>query len=301
MSMADNQEKFGRAIREILRSNNSRGFVIGAPYPKQDTSDMAKRMFDIIEAPDLSIPNAAWTLYECAKACAKDFRWEADYQRLAQWMENPGGRGALIHGCPGSGKTFLATIFTALAYMHHGALFTLAIAQEMNDRAEELKRDRLLLIDDIGVEDMRNNYGNRSYVLSDLVDVAERKGSILVLTTNLDASQLVGKYGNRTYDRLAAITTPISFAGTPTHRRMGSRAVFPVPAPQRLARGASGARALKEYWDTIPEDERFRWEEHVTHTDRGDVITMVPKHPVAHFARLLGLTDMDIPLPGIND
>lgn len=296
--MTETQEKFSRAIREVLRANSSRGLTIGANYPGQDTSDMVRRTFDISGTPDLGIQGAGQKLYECAMACLKDFRWEHDYDQLTGWMERPDGRGVLISGGPGTGKTFLATIFATLAYMYHGALFTIATAQEMNDRAEELRRDRFLMIDDIGVEDVRNNYGNRSYVLSELVDVAERKGSILVLTTNLDASQIAAKYGHRTFDRLHTLVRPISFACTPSHRLDGRRTSFPVPKLRTRPLNAVGVSALQSVWAEIPEEERYALEERVIEpAGRDKEVIYVPMHPLTHFAYLLGLTDRDIPLP----
>lgn len=273
-------EKFSRAIREVLRVNKAQGFTIGGGYPRQDTSDFIRVRFPADgSAPDMRISQGAFQLNDCARACVPAFVWEPQYQQLGDWMSQPGGRGAIIFGSAGAGKTFLATVYAALAYMHCGALFTIVAARELNDFADKVKKDRFLIIDDIGVEEELNVYGTRRYVLPEIVDVAERRNSILVLTTNLTAAQLATKYGMRTIDRLRSVCKAIDFTGIVSHRGgAGRRFVIPVPPPEVGRERVKGKEAFDAYWASVPEEERD-----ATFTTADGRI--VPLHPAAAIAR----------------
>jgi DNA replication protein len=60
---------------------------------------------------------------------------------------------------------------------------------------------------------MSVKYGEKRLAFPELVDEAEKKGKLLIVTTNLSIQELKEKYGERTVDRLRAITTPILFKG----------------------------------------------------------------------------------------
>ena len=49
---------------------------------------------------------------------------------------------------------------------------------------------------------------------AELVDLAEEKGTLLILTTNLTVDELRVKYGERVVNRLKAITNIIYFKGS---------------------------------------------------------------------------------------
>lgn len=60
---------------------------------------------------------------------------------------------------------------------------------------------------------MSVKYGEKRLSFAELVDEAEKKGKLLIISTNLSLSELQQKYGERTVDRLRAITTPVVFKG----------------------------------------------------------------------------------------
>lgn len=277
MNTTEITDKFGRAVREMLRINYSLGFVTGSVYKAQDTSDFRFTRFEMGEVPSLDIPDARNAISACAQACAPGFTWEPVYDALADWATHTDGRGLFLYGAVGTGKTFLATIYAALAYVYHGALFTIVAGQELNSRADDIIRDRFLLVDDAGVEDVRNNYGSKSYVLSDLVDMAERRGSFLIITTNLKIGELQSKYGQRTYDRLTELCQPVCFAGA-SHREGGRRFAIPVPPEPKKSDAVVGKAAYEKYWASVPVEEH----QATFTTEDGRV---VPLHPVAMFAK----------------
>lgn len=278
LNVTDVADKFGRAIREILRINNSAGFCTGSTYPKQKTYDFHFTRFGTGEVPSLDLTYARDSIRVCAEACVPGFIWDPAYDSFAAWAEHTDGRGLFLYGSVGTGKTFLSIIYAALAYVYHGALFTIVTGQELNNRADDIMRDRFLLVDDAGVEDVRNNYGSRSYVLSDLVDMAERRGAFLIITTNLSIGELQTKYGHRTYDRLTELCKPICFTGA-SHRTGGRRYSIPVPPVTKERAEVFGIKAFKRYWATVPDEEKYA----TFTTEDGRV---VPLHPVASIARL---------------
>ena len=69
------------------------------------------------------------------------------------------------------------------------------------------------MIDDIGLEQEFSKYGEKHIAFSEIVDIAEKKGLLLVITTNLNQKQLKSKYGERTFDRLKSLTKCVVFKG----------------------------------------------------------------------------------------
>ena len=85
------------------------------------------------------------------------------------------------------------------------------LRQHLKNWAEQRNLD--IYIDDIGTEEVSKVYGNVRCTFSELCDAAEQKGKLFIITTNLTANELEAKYGERTIDRLKAITKFVPFTG----------------------------------------------------------------------------------------
>ena len=83
----------------------------------------------------------------------------------------------------------------------------------MNANLEEVKKKHIIYIDDVGTENLSVKYGEKRLAFAELADEAEKKGKLLILTTNLTIDELREKYGERTIDRLRAITKTVLFSG----------------------------------------------------------------------------------------
>jgi len=83
----------------------------------------------------------------------------------------------------------------------------------MNANLDEVKKKHIIYVDDIGTENLSIKYGEKRLAFAELADEAEKKGKLLILTTNLTIDELKEKYGERTIDRLRAITKTILFSG----------------------------------------------------------------------------------------
>lgn len=179
-------------------------------------NDFRKIGFELVpDVVKVSIPNAADVLRRgVAFFVGERYKWLPEYEKVAEWLKNNQNRGLLCYGNCGRGKSVICCkVLPVLLSHYHKKILTVVDAQQMNDRLDEVKRNHLLCIDDVGTENVSVNFGNKRMAFSEIVDEAEKKGKLLVITTNLSLSEIKGKYGERTIDRLRAITTPVLFNG----------------------------------------------------------------------------------------
>ena len=69
------------------------------------------------------------------------------------------------------------------------------------------------LIDELGVEPMMNNYGEKSEGFNQVLNVAERYHRPVFISTNLSPEQIYERYGDRTMDRLTHLCRAVHFSG----------------------------------------------------------------------------------------
>lgn len=141
-------------------------------------------------------------------------QWLPEYDKVADWLNDNQGMGLFCYGSCGRGKSVLTSMVipTILHYWANKIVYCYT-AEAMARNLDKIKSYPLVCIDDIGVEGIANIYGNKTYALPAIVDEAERKGHLLILSTNLTVDEIGPKYGERTMDRLRAICKPVMFAG----------------------------------------------------------------------------------------
>lgn len=141
-------------------------------------------------------------------------QWLPEYDEVVEWLTDNQGRGLLCYGNCGRGKSVICgKIIPVLLNYYHNKIVSCYDAQNLNARADEILAKHILYIDDIGTESMAVKYGERRMVFSELCDLAEKKGKLLIVTTNLSLNEIAEKYGERTMDRLVAITKRVKFNG----------------------------------------------------------------------------------------
>ena len=146
--------------------------------------------------------------------CKGEAKWLPEYEEIANWLSDNNGRGLICLGTCGRGKSLIcAKILPLLLNHYHRLVLSIYDAQEMNKSADEAIRCKLLLIDDLGTENVSVKFGERRVIFPEICDAAEKQGKLLIVTTNLSLSELREKYGERTIDRLKAITKPVLFQG----------------------------------------------------------------------------------------
>lgn len=142
-------------------------------------------------------------------------KWiEKNYRPIVDWMSDNEGRGLLITGGCGLGKTLITKhILPLLLQDSCKKIVSIFSAQELNTKIDEILKLHIICIDDVGTEELVKIFGNVRCAFSELCDAAEQKGKLLIITTNLTANELEAKYGERTIDRLKAITKFVPFTG----------------------------------------------------------------------------------------
>lgn len=142
------------------------------------------------------------------------FTWMKEYSEIAEWMENNEGKGLLMHGKCGTGKTMFGRYILPLMILgHFGLVVKCYDAIEMNSKYDEIFGRKLLSIDDIGTECIMVNYGEKRLIFSELIDLSEKNSKLLILTTNLTDKELEAKYGERVLDRIKSTTKRVAFNG----------------------------------------------------------------------------------------
>ena len=133
--------------------------------------------------------------------------WLAEYDQIANWLTDNQGKGLLLIGPPGVGKSEICMkVIPMIFRMAFRKIFSRYQATELcNETTYRTSlRQRFIVIDDFGIEGTFYDYGNPHIVFSEIVDGIEKHGTLLVANTNLTLEEIKVKYGLRTFDRLRA-------------------------------------------------------------------------------------------------
>jgi len=156
-------------------------------------------------------------------------QWLPCYEQVARWLADNDSRGLICVGTCGLGKSVICVQALPYLFKRHFDIDVMAVtATEMNRRIDDLLkycgRNRVIVIDDLG-EEAASVYGRRPF--PELVNAAERTGTLLIITTNLSTTpkpqgwnkpwpyttSIQERYGIPTLDRLKAITHVALFTG----------------------------------------------------------------------------------------
>ena len=165
-----------------------------------------------------SLKNADYVFRETLSAMlslsGKSMQWHTGYDEIVKWLSNNNGKGLYLYGTCGVGKTFISRyVLPAIFLQHFGKILNSYDSNEMNNNPDEVLIKKNIVLDDIGTEDISVSYGNRRSVFSEVIDSAEKYGKLLIVTTNLNRSQIIEKYGNRVSDRIISTTKQIEIKG----------------------------------------------------------------------------------------
>ena len=185
-----------------------------------DYGDAIKRMtdFGFNPNPDLvniKIPNSKEEIYKGINYFTNDNAvWLKEYDSIVEWCNNNQGRGLLVMGNCGLGKSLICSKILPILINHycHKVIY-ITNAQLLNKDIDIILRQHLVYIDDIGTESISVKFGEKRLAFAELVDEAEKKGKLLIITTNLTPDEIKEKYGVRVLDRLHAITKSVILSG----------------------------------------------------------------------------------------
>ncbi len=192
-----------------------------------------------IELPRTDVYYAYDMVVEGLKAYCKvkntEPQWNEAYDQVVEWLKNNKGKGLLVYGDMGTGKSLLCRdIIPTILEKKYENQNNNAVCSSINayDMAHHGTEDlvgysRFIMIDDVGVEEDFNNYGTRRCIFSEIVDYAEENGRGLIITSNLNLQQMKDKYGVRTFDRLTSLVKPVIFKGESKRNRKSEKQPIP--------------------------------------------------------------------------
>lgn len=180
---------------------------------KQMASQMKVFGLDLTtERLQINIPDAESVLrLGLAERMGNNFVWLPEYTKVVEWMKDNNGRGLLLKGNVGRGKTEIGrNILPAVINHHYRRIVNCYDAVELSARKSEfLNNNWPLCIDDLGTE---KDAKSRD-VFERLADQMEKRDRFLIVTTNLSGEDIRRIYGDRVFDRLKGNTTSITFKG----------------------------------------------------------------------------------------
>ena len=153
-------------------------------------------------------------------------QWLPGYDRIAEWLTDNKGRGLLVVGTPGLGKSLICQKILPVILGGKERRILSVDASDIKARFDELKTAHVVIIDDLGKEP-RKHFGNTDNSFFELCNNAERTGKILVITTNLSTTpvsdprysdSIEHRYGPEVLDRLKAITKMVRLEGDSMRR-----------------------------------------------------------------------------------
>ncbi len=155
-----------------------------------------------------------------------EFAYLPEYDEIVSWMTNTEGRGLLLRGAKGRGKsTILMSVFPVL-FKLKGYVFKPVQAIDIGvekyntvsktvhfPNLDYLKKSPFPAIDELGIEPQVNDFGEKFEGFNQIIDKAEQRIKPLFVTTNLEPEQILKRYDSRTLDRLGRLCKTVVFKG----------------------------------------------------------------------------------------
>lgn len=154
------------------------------------------------------------TLSGFLKHQGRKLQWLPEYEEVAGWLADNRGCGLLLYGDCGRGKTLLCRYaLPAILLQHCSKLVSVYDMQQANSDIDNVISKRIISLDDVGTESVSVQFGRRRIAFAEIMDAAEKHNKLLIISTNLNAGQILNYYDKRVLDRLRSTTQRIPFEG----------------------------------------------------------------------------------------
>ena len=123
------------------------------------------------------------------------------YDEIIDWLVDTKGRGLMLMGECGLGKsTILNYVIPAIFRTKTNKSLKSISAKDLGIIEKSITT--FIIIDDLGTESIKNDYGTKIDAVADAISYAEDSSKTLLITTNLSGKSLKERYDERTLDRL---------------------------------------------------------------------------------------------------
>lgn len=150
----------------------------------------------------------------CAQR-GQSFKWRTEYAKVAQWLSDNNGRGLLLMGGTGNGKTLMLDAVAAVMLVKLKVFCNKVAACDIANVTQLRKAcaQRFSILDDLGTESDLVDFGARKSIAEEFVYSIEAAGSLGMISTNLDPTMIKQRYGERVLDRLRGGFFTVHFGG----------------------------------------------------------------------------------------
>lgn len=164
----------------------------------------------------ISISSPAQVLMQYYKAyfasVGETFYKHPSLQSVCDWLKDNHGKGLLLYGACSQGKTILAKhILPAVICDKLHKIVNYYRMVDANRTPDEVMTHKLIVLDDVGTEEIFSEYGNKRHSFNEIIDAVEQYGKLAIITTNMSFDDIERRYGTRTLERILATCTPICF------------------------------------------------------------------------------------------
>ena len=141
-----------------------------------------------------------------------EYRHLPEYDEIIKWMSDTQGKGLFLIGNCGRGKSIIITGVLPLIFnAKRGKILKPITARKLHKITEY--PTPFIVIDDIGTEEIINDYGTKIDAVENAIFEAEDDLKLLLLTSNLDAKAIKQRYGDRIYDRIKRLCLVVFMKG----------------------------------------------------------------------------------------
>lgn len=138
------------------------------------------------------------------------FQMLPEYKEVVNWMVDTQGKGLLLGGDNGRGKSAILGGVIPLIFL---AKFNKIVNTMPATELHKVKAKWCISIDDVGTEPIVNDYGTKIDAVQLAVSHAEDRIKLLFISSNLDKNDLINRYGIRVWDRIRRLCKPVIFRG----------------------------------------------------------------------------------------
>lgn len=166
-----------------------------------------------------SIPNAREELEKAMAAVlsrmGEKLVWLPEYDKVSEWLTNNNGKGLILYGNCGRGKSLLVRY--AIPMLFRGfcqRIVTVVDCGSQQVNIDEILRRKFITLDDIGTEAERMDFGTRRNIVVEAINKAQdNPDTMLIMSSNLSGDAIRERYGDRIYDRVKYLCHRVAFNG----------------------------------------------------------------------------------------